>query len=158
MLKSKRQHLYRIYSSLWREFRFIMSLWVICKILGLFANPFTANDKYSLLNRGNFLQQFQMRLSKKPKILSNFFLYFQNLQLNFEYFQKKSWPSQLMNIWIYGLRNTSLNKCVKISISRDPSTSDMVNGPEHYWNLSRNTFTIFIDPFEGRSGWKSLSE
>ena len=63
-----------------------------------------------------------------------------------------------MNIWIYRLRNTSLNKCLKSPISEDPLKSDMVNVPKHYWNLSRNTFTIFIDPFEGHSGWKSLSE
>ena len=157
LFRAERQDLYLIYWTLWRTFKFKKCLWVTCKILGLFVTPFTANDKYSPLNRGNFLQHFQMQLSKKRKILSIFFL-FAKFTFNFEYFQKKRWPSHLMNIWIYRLRNTSLNKCLKSPISEDPLKSDMVNVPKHYWNLSRNTFTIFIDPFEGHSGWKSLSE
>ena len=58
----------------------------------------------------------------------------------------------------YGLRKTSLDKCPKSPLSEDPSTSNMVNGLKHYWNLNDRTFTIFIDPSEGNSGWKSLSE
>ena len=53
LLKSERQHLYHIYWSLWRQFSWKNSLLVICKTLGLFANPLTADDKYSLLNRDN---------------------------------------------------------------------------------------------------------
>ena len=36
------------------------SLLVICKLLGLFVNTLTAKDKYSLLNRDNLMQPFQM--------------------------------------------------------------------------------------------------
>ena len=157
LFRAERQDLYLIYWTLWRTFKFKKCLWVTCKILGLFVTPFTANDKYSLLNRGNFLQHFQMQLSKKRKTLSNFFLYFVKLYSILNIF-KKRWPWHLMNIWIYGLRNTSLNKRLKSPTSEDPSTSDMVNEQKHNWNLSRNTFTIFINPFEGHSGWKSLSE
>ena len=35
------------------------SLLVICKILGLFINTLTADDKYSLLNRDNLTQPIQ---------------------------------------------------------------------------------------------------
>ena len=35
------------------------SLLVICKILGLFINTLTADDKYSLLNRDNLMQPIQ---------------------------------------------------------------------------------------------------
>ena len=41
------------------------SVLVICKILGLFANTLTADDKYSLLNKNNLLQHLQMQLSQK---------------------------------------------------------------------------------------------
>ena len=59
------------------------------KILGLFVNTFTANDKYSLFNSGNILQHFQIQLSKKRKIPSNFFFTFSKITFNFEYFPKK---------------------------------------------------------------------
>ena len=63
---------------------------MIYKILGLFFNPLTADDKYSLLNRGNSLQDdVQMQLSQKQKPFSEFFFAFSEFILNFEYFQKK---------------------------------------------------------------------
>ena len=49
---------------------------MICKILGQFVNPFTADDKYSVLNRGNLLQHFQRQLSEKGKIFSGYFFTF----------------------------------------------------------------------------------
>ena len=55
------------------EFRLKKYLCVICKILGLFVNPFTADNKYSLLSRGNLLQHFMMQLYHKSKILFQFF-------------------------------------------------------------------------------------
>ena len=69
-----------------------MSLWVICKSLGLFVNPLTADDKYSLLNRGHLLQHFQMPLSQKRKIFSQFHFTFYNFRYNFQHFQKKHEP------------------------------------------------------------------
>ena len=73
---------------------------MIFEILGLFfnpltavnkyslVNPLTADDKYSLVNRGNLLQHFQMQLSQKPKIFSEFFFAFSKFRFNFEHFQK----------------------------------------------------------------------
>ena len=89
LLELERQHLYHIYWSLWRQFRLRKHLWVICKILGLFVNPFTVNDKYCLLNRGDLLQHFQIQLSKKQKVLSECFLDFLNLNPIFNIFEKK---------------------------------------------------------------------
>ena len=57
----------------------------------------------------------------------------------------------------YGLRKRWLDKCLKTIVSEDRSTSNMVNGPKHCWNLNGSTFTIFIDPCERNSDWKSLS-
>ena len=45
-----------------------MSLLVISKILGLFVNALTADDKYSLRNSEDLQQPIQMQLFKK-KIL-----------------------------------------------------------------------------------------
>ena len=88
LFKSEWQHLYQIYCFLWTHFRLKKSLWVISKILGLFLNPFTAINKYSLLNRDNFFKHFQMHLSQKRKIFSNFFLYFINFNSVSNIFKK----------------------------------------------------------------------
>ena len=87
--KAERLLLYQIYWSLWRIFRLKKSLWMTWKILGLFVNPLSGDNKYSLINRGNWLQHFQMELSQTRKILSQFFFKFSRFRLNFEHFQKK---------------------------------------------------------------------
>ena len=42
------------------------------KILRLFVNTLTANDKYSLLNRDNLTQPTEMHLSQKEKSFSKY--------------------------------------------------------------------------------------
>ena len=44
------------------------SFLVVCKILGLFVNLLTADNKYSLLNEDNLKQQIQMQLSNKQRV------------------------------------------------------------------------------------------
>ena len=64
---------------------------MIDKILTLFVNTVTADDKYSLLKRDNLTQPSQMQLSKKnffSEILSQLL----KSSLNFENFQKKDDP------------------------------------------------------------------
>ena len=59
---------------------------MIRKILGLFVNTLTADDKYSLVNRDNLMQHIQMQLSQKEKKFSEFFSVFLKSRLNFENF------------------------------------------------------------------------
>ena len=73
--KRKRQHLYRIYWPLWTEVRLKKSLWVICKLLRLFLNPLTADNKYYVLDRDNLKQYFQMQLSQNQNIFSQYFFW-----------------------------------------------------------------------------------
>ena len=90
LLKSERQHLYHIYWSLWRQFSWKKSLWVISKILEMFVNPLTADNKYSLLNKDNLFQHFEMPLSQKGKICLFFFFFnFLNLHSILNIFEKK---------------------------------------------------------------------
>ena len=49
----------------------------------------------------------------------------------------------------YGLRKTCLDKCLKSPVSGDHSTSNMLNGPKHCWNLNNSTLNIFINDIEG---------
>ena len=50
------------------KFSWKKSLVVISKILGLFLNTLSANDKYSLLKRENSMQPIQTQLSDKQKV------------------------------------------------------------------------------------------
>ena len=67
-------------------------LLLIRKDLKLFLNALTGRDKYSLHNRDNLHQPFQMRLSEKQEIFCEFFFAFLKSTLNFEHFQKKEQP------------------------------------------------------------------
>ena len=93
LLKSERQHLYHIYWSLWKQLSFKKCLLEICKILRLFVNTLTVDDKYSLLNRDNLTQPIQTQLSQKQKTFSEFFSPFLRYNFNLEHFRKKRWPS-----------------------------------------------------------------
>ena len=95
LLKSEWQHLYHIYLCLWKEFRLKKSLWVICKILPLFVNQLTADNKSSLLNWRNLLEDFWMQLSEKRKNVLIFFFTFFIFRLNFGHFQKEVDPHSL---------------------------------------------------------------
>ena len=65
---------------------------VLCKILRLFVNTLTADDKYSLLSRGNLTQPIQILLSQKQNTFSQFLSSFLKSALNFAHFQKKDNP------------------------------------------------------------------
>ena len=65
---------------------------VLWKMLRLFVNTLTDDDKYSLLLRENLTQPIQILLSHKEKTLSEFFSAFPKSTLNFEHFQKNYGP------------------------------------------------------------------
>ena len=62
------------------------------KILALFLNTLTDDEKYSLLYRDNLTQQIQILLSQKPKTFSELSSEILKDRLNFEHFQKKDDP------------------------------------------------------------------
>ena len=95
LLKSERQHLYHIYSSMGRQFNCKKSFLVICKILRLFVNTCSAVDKYFLPKREYLKQSIQVQLSQKQKSCPGFFSAFPKSKLNFEHFQKKDDPHSL---------------------------------------------------------------
>ena len=65
---------------------------MINKILRLFANTLTVNDKHYLLNRENLTQQIETQLSEKQKTFSEFFFAVLKSTLNFKHFRKKDDP------------------------------------------------------------------
>ena len=62
---------------------------MIHKILRVFANTFTVNDKQYLLNKDNLTQQIQMQFSQKQKRFHKFFFACLKSILNFKHLQKK---------------------------------------------------------------------
>ena len=65
---------------------------VLCKILSLFVNTLTDDDKYCLLYRDNLTQPIQILLSQKQNNFSQFFSAFLKFALNFEHSRKKDDP------------------------------------------------------------------
>ena len=67
---------------------------MIQKILKLFVNTLTADDKHYLLNRDNFVQLVQMQLSQKQITFPEFFFFFPFLKyiLNLKHLPKKGDP------------------------------------------------------------------
>ena len=103
---------------------------MIYKVSGLFVNTLTADDQYSLLSEDNSMQTIQMHLSKKQKTFLQFFFALFKSTLKFEHFAKK------MTLIAYEFRNyrprkTWLDKCLKNPVKDDPSTGNMVNGPNY---------------------------
>ena len=66
--------------------RVFLNAW---KILRLFVNTLTADDKYSLLNRGNLRHNIKIHLFQKQKDISQLFCAFFKSTLYFEHFRKK---------------------------------------------------------------------
>ena len=67
------------------------SLLVTWKVLRLFVNTPTADDKYSLLSRDNLMQQFRWIYLEIKKLFPSFFVHFWNLQKILNIF-KKGYP------------------------------------------------------------------
>ena len=65
---------------------------MIHKILRLFFNTLTVDEKHYLLNRDNLTQPIQIQLSQKQKIFSEFFFAFLKSILNFKHLPKKDDP------------------------------------------------------------------
>ena len=59
------------------------------KLVRLFLNTLTADDKHYLLNRDNLTQPIQMQLYQKQKTFSEFFFAFLKSILNFKHLPKK---------------------------------------------------------------------
>ena len=65
---------------------------MVHKILRLFVNTLTVDEKPYLLTRDNLPQPIQMQLSEKQKTFSEFFFAFLKSILNFKHLPKKDDP------------------------------------------------------------------
>ena len=62
---------------------------MIYKILGVFCNTSTGNEKYLFRGSKNLLSLIQIQVSLKPKTLSDFFASFLESTSNFQDLEKK---------------------------------------------------------------------
>ena len=76
LFKAKRQHLYHIYWSLWMQFRLKNSIWVICKMLGLFVNHWPPIISINFLTKGIYSNIFRCNYLRQDKHFLNFFCIF----------------------------------------------------------------------------------
>ena len=63
---------------------------MIHKILRLFVNTLTVDDKHYMLNRENLTRPIQIQLSQKQKTFSGFRFAFSKAILNFKHLPKKN--------------------------------------------------------------------
>ena len=119
------------------------SLLVICKILRHFINIFTADDKYSLLNRDTLTQPVHKLLSQRQKSFSQLFSPFLKFSSNLHRFQiKGDSDSQLFP----KLRTPkdAVTQISKGAYSQYHSNDNIVNSLKHCLNLHGGTSTITI--------------
>ena len=88
LFKSERRHLCHTDWLLTRLLSLKKCLLVIWKILRIFLNTFTADDKYSVLNRDSLTQPIQSKYLKKNPF-SRFFSKVLKCRWNFEHLKKK---------------------------------------------------------------------
>ena len=107
---------------------------VLCKILRLFLNTFTQDDKYSFLYRHNLMQPIQILLSQKQKTFPEFFCAFCKSTLNFEHSQTKDDPhSRCISQITVSEKGDSINVC-KILFKRSL--------PQKTWQKGTKTVEI----------------
>ena len=94
-LKVARHHLYALFPRISGKLSWKKTALLWSKILRLFANTLTADDKYSCRNIQNFLQQLQTPISEKWTTFSGFFIAFLICAWNLEHFEKKDDGSSL---------------------------------------------------------------
>ena len=102
---------------------------VLCKILKLFVNTLTDDDKYSLLYKENLMQPIQILLSHKQKTFSEFLSAFLKSTLNFEHSGKKDDPhSRCISQITVSEKGDSINFC-KIPFKRSLPQKTWEEGP-----------------------------
>ena len=67
----------------------VIELGKLLRLLRLFVNTLTDDDKYSVLNRDNLRRPIQILMSEKQKTCSELFSRLLKFILNFEVFQQK---------------------------------------------------------------------
>ena len=147
LLKCASEHLYHIHWSLPSQLNQKKSVLLTWKNLVLLVNTLAADEKYPVLNWDNLTIPIQMQLSQKQKNFSQFFPAFLKASLNFKHFEKNM-TLLVFVFWNLRTLKTSLDKCLKSSVSEDSWATNMADLPNHFWYLHHSICFIFIDYFQ----------
>ena len=88
-LKVATHYYYPFFPWIWGKLSWKKTALLWLKVLRLFVNTLTADEKYSFRNMQNFLQQLQMLLSEKRKTFSGFFIEILKCTWNLQHSEKK---------------------------------------------------------------------
>ena len=89
LLKFVSQNVYHSHYSVDRKLCLKKSLLLTCQILGVLVNTLATDEKYPVLHREILMKPIHIQYSQKGNALSQFFVAFLKLKLNFKYFEKK---------------------------------------------------------------------
>ena len=109
-LKVARSHYYPFFPWISGKLSWKKTALLWLKILRLFPNTLTADDKYFCRNMQNVLQQLQTLLSEKRKTFCWFFIAFLKCAWNLQHFEKKDeCPSLIVSEIIVSYRGCHWN-------------------------------------------------
>ena len=127
---------------------------MISKLLGLFVNTLTVDDKYCPCNSRNLLQ-FKWNYWRNKKLFLIFLIHLWNLHKFLNIF-KKTWPSYVTHFRNYRLRKAWLDKCLKKPRFRTSFDSQHGKGSQTLlksaWRHLNHRFTSIW----GKWSWKIL--
>ena len=147
LVKSAWKQFYQILWSLWGEIIRKISPFVNFKILGVFVNTFTVDDKYPVWDCENLQFHIEMQLSQKQKRFSQFYVPLMESSSNSKHFQKK----MIVIAYLFSKLKTVktwVDQSVKSVVSEHRLAVNILKGSKHLWNLRESVFIIFFDHSE----------
>ena len=155
LLKIARHHFYTTVLLIWDKLSWKKLLLVTFQVLVLFVNTLTPDDMYSRKKRENFLHQYQMPSSLKPKTFSSFFVAFLNSTLNSEYFERKDKSHSLSILESIGSKRDGYVN-VQTFLFRQPFRSQCINGSQTLLKSGKHHFYTTIPLILDNLNWKKL--
>ena len=129
LLKSVRLHFYHIISSFWEKLSWKMCFLMIFEILGLFLNILIAGDRYSLLMRRRFRNQFKPNYLRNKSFFLICLLHLWNLH-------------QILNILKYKMRTCTreiLAQPIQMQLSKKQNVfTEFLKPTSNLWHFEKN--------------------
>ena len=155
-LKVARHHYYPFFAWISGKLSWKKSALDWSKMLRLFANTFTADDKYSYGNMQNFRQQLQTPLSQKPKTFSGFFIHFLKCAWRLEHVEKKDECPGLIISEVFVPKEVA-TEMSRRSCFRTPFGNQRINWFQTPLKVARHHYYPFFPWISGKLSWKKTA-
>ena len=143
LLKFSRQYFCHIFWWLWMKIISKNSVLVVSKILRLFVNILTPDDKYSLSVKRVFNATISHAIIFKSEKIFLILFCISTIYIKLGILWSKRWASDVICFWNYRLQKASLLKYVKSPLSEHLWTFNMLKGPKHLLKFRSIIFVIF---------------